>query len=110
MIFKNLLELGSICQGDCIRAGDYQGVFIAKISERESVIATYNNTNPKYINVPTKEISPSDKKDGRLIEFAQRHVLWHHKQKIEGRKDEAKRNPDRKKNRKPEQARRNNQT
>ena len=85
MNFKNLLELGDICQGDCVRAGEHQGVFIAKISEREAIIAAYNDTKPKYIKVPPQEIIPSNKKDGLLIEFAQKHVLWHHQQRKEGK-------------------------
>ncbi len=106
MIFKNLLELEGICQGDCVKADRYRGIFIARISEREAIIATYNNSKPDYLKVPVNEIIPSDKKDGRLIEFAQKHVLWHHKQRKEGknvfingkRKNEAKRNSDRKDN------------
>jgi len=87
-MFKKFLE-GNFFQGEWVSAKNVQGVFIAKISQNESVIAGYNNKEKKYLKINNSTIKKCEGKDADLLSFAKKHILWHHYEKFDrkGSKD-----------------------
>ncbi len=88
MMFKNFLE-GNFFQGEWVSAQNVQGVFIAKISQNESIIAGYNDKEKKYLKINNSTIKKCEGKDVELLSFAKKHILWHHREKFDrkGSKD-----------------------
>jgi len=76
-LLKYLLTDCGLMQGDWVDTGKYKGIYIASVSPFESVIASYNDRSPKYINVRSKDMKRIDRVvDGKLFEFAKKHILW----------------------------------
>jgi hypothetical protein len=84
MLFKNFLE-GSFSQGEWVTDEKFQGIFIAKISQNESIIACYNDQEKKYLKINNGTIKKCEGKNDELLSFAKRHILWHHKDKFDRR-------------------------
>ena len=64
-------------QGDWILTNNIKGIYITSLSERNSVIAIYNNKKPVYKNINTGDMIKTDRiNDGRLYKYAKKHVMW----------------------------------
>ena len=84
MLFKNFLQ-GNFFQGEWISSGNFEGVFIARVSQNQSLIAGYNDREKKYLKVENSTMKKSKGGDNELLSFAKRHILWHHKEKFDKR-------------------------
>lgn len=78
MRLKELIQKYSdIRQSNWVKIDDYNGIYIASISDRQSVIACYDKKKPIYMTVESSNMCKiGRRKDYNLFKFATKHILW----------------------------------